>query len=159
MLTFGKAQSKVMGSPKWQMWTNGGTRGKSQMIPGIIYWGSWISGKRKLQLLRNFSQESQPFDSAISRKMIHHHHTWLYFLVELHRWAKEDLAVCVSVGVCVYLSWAETQRFQWAAGHRGQCTVGRCDEGGNERQAMPTVCDSLEKRDRRRENGGVKEET
>lgn len=46
----------------------------------------------------------------------------------------------------VYLSWAATQRFQWAAGCLGQCTVGRCDEGGNAQQTLLTGCDSLENR-------------
>lgn len=70
------------------------------------------------------------------------HHEWLYF--SCFRFSR------VCLWMCVYLSWAETQRFQWAAQHRGQCTVGRCDEGGNAQRTLLTVCDSLEERDRER---------
>lgn len=44
--------------------------------------------------------------------------------------------------------------FQTAAGRRGQCTVGRCDVGGNARRAWLTACDSLERRRRHRRKTG-----
>lgn len=73
--------------------------------------------------------------------------------VQLHCWpVNVCLFVCVCVGV--YLSSVETQMFQSAAGRRGQCTVGRCDVGGNARRAWLTACDSLQRRRRHRRKTG-----
>lgn len=108
---------------------------------------SWTPLQSSIRWFWDISVGWTNWPDIACRREMSQHHEWLYFS-------------CFGFSqVCAYLSWAGTQRFQWAARRRGQCTGGKCDEGGTAQRTVLTVCDSLEETDGERDGWEWKKKT